>query len=253
MSNSKNPLFFRLFQIIFLLTCSNVYAQDLAKPTTLDLLKTFRSEFVAITPGKGDFPKAFQMGTKSQSRRVSFDYSFSVAKYEVPQNLWRAIMGTNPSRWKGERNSVEMLTLAEANEFCKRVSAQLKQAKLIESNQLVRLPSEAEWEYFARAGTTSKYSFGDRKTELEAYGWFTGNAAGNAPPVGAKKPNPWGLYDMLGNVWERCLDGELPYRAEAEDLARFAADYPDHLRGDSLLLEQLNLGRVRAGPGGPAW
>ena len=78
------------------------------------LLKIFHSEFVLITPGKGKFPKSFEMGgsipAESPRHKVLFDYSFFVAKYEVPQNLWEAVMGSNPSRWKGPRNSVEELS-----------------------------------------------------------------------------------------------------------------------------------------------
>ena len=74
------------------------------------LLKTFRKEFVQITPGKGKFPRSFRMGSQlpneSPPHEVTFNYAFAVAKYEIPQNLWEAVMGANPSRWKGPRNSV---------------------------------------------------------------------------------------------------------------------------------------------------
>ncbi|MBL98393.1 MAG: gluconolaconase [Rhodopirellula sp.] len=174
------------------------------------LLKTFRGEFVKITPGKGKFPKSFEMGsdsaTQSPVHKVTFDYSFSVAKYEVPQNLWEAVMGSNPSRWKGPRNSVEELSFADAESFCKKATQMMQQLNLIEKNESIRLPSESEWEYFARAGTTTAYSFGDDVKQLTDYGWFTGNAAGNDPPVGVKKPNAWGLYDIHGYLWEWCTD-----------------------------------------------
>ena len=172
------------------------------------LLQRFAKEFVPISPGKDKFPKHFRMGDPSQAnqpvRRIDFAHSFHIAKYEVTQELWAAVMGDNPSRWKGDRNSVEMLTYDEAVEFCQRVTKALRSAKLIEANDIVRLPTEAEWEYCTRAGTTTKYSFGDKTEDLDAYAWHTGNAAGNDPPVGAKKPNPWGLHDVHGYLWEWC-------------------------------------------------
>jgi len=208
-----------------------------------ELLETFREEFVEITPGEGAFPRSVQMGreqgggdTKKPSgkgfdaklaiakkpgggdserpvHKVTFDYRFAVAKYEVPQNLWQAVMGENPSRWKGPRNSVEMLSFEEAQKFCSTVTRMLRERKLIGPNQIVRLPSEAEWEYVARAGTATVYSFGDDVAQLDNFAWYTGNAAGNDPPVGAKKPNPWGLYDIHGYLWEWCLD---PWHATYE-------------------------------------
>ena len=168
-------------------------------PSQAELLKTFRDEFVLITPGRGKFRPTFQFG---DNPKAEMRQSFSVAKYEVPQNLWEAVMGNNPSRWKGPRNSVEMLSLDDARQFCAKVTALLRTADLIDKTQTVRLPTEAEWEYVARAGTTSKYSFGGEEDKLGEYGWFTGNAKGNDPPVGAKKPNPWGLYDVHGYLWE---------------------------------------------------
>jgi formylglycine-generating enzyme required for sulfatase activity len=135
---------------------------------------------------------------------------FRIARTEVPQNLWEAVMGRNPSRWKGPRNSVEVLNFAEAVEFCAKATARLRDLKLIGAAEEVRLPSEAEWEYCARAGTSTAYSFGDDPKELGQYGWFHGNAAGNDPPVAAKRPNPWGLYDVHGYLWEWCADGWHP-------------------------------------------
>lgn len=185
-----------------------------AEPTDaqLPLLKTFRAEFIHITPGEGKFPQSFTMGAKDgpadqqPAREVSFDYNFHIAKYEVPQNLWQAVMGENPSKWKGERNSVEMLSQAEAVAFCEKATELMRAAKLIDADQVIRLPSEAEWEYTARAGTDTAWSFGDDAAKIDEYCWHTGNAAGNDPPVGAKKPNPWGLYDTYGYLWEWTAD-----------------------------------------------
>lgn len=167
-----------------------------------DVLKVFREEFVAIPPG------TFTMGSELEkpAHEVVLKRAFHLAKHEVPQNLWERVMGANPSKWKGKRNSVEMLSFEEAGDFCAKATALLRKAKLIEETQVVRLPSEAEWEYAARAGTTTKYSFGDDVADLDAHAWHTGNAAGNDPPVGAKKPNPWKLYDVHGYLWEWCAD-----------------------------------------------
>lgn len=185
------------------------------------LLQTFVDEFVPITPGRGEFPQKFRMGSDGSDaerpvHEVTLAGDFSMAKYEVPQNLYEAVMGANPSRWKGPRNSAEMMSWGEALEFCRKVTRMLRDEKLIDADAEVRLPTEAEWEYCCRAGTTTAYSFGDqaqadgdegnKATLLDPYGWHTGNAAGNDPPVGALQPNPWGLYDVHGYLAEFCLD-----------------------------------------------
>lgn len=179
----------------------------------LDSLKTFRDEFVLVTPGTAGFPKSFQQGRAEGGRdnerpvhEVTFDKPFSVAKYEVTQELWQAVMGGNPSRWKGPRNSVEMITFDEAQQFCRQATKLMRAARLIDPTQRIRLPSESEWEYVARAGTKTVYSFGDDPSALGDYAWFTENAAGNDPPVGAKSPNGWKLYDVHGYLWEWTAD-----------------------------------------------
>lgn len=195
-------------------------------------LQEFRSEFVEISPGTAEFPQQFQMGRAADGsqlerpvHQVAFGYSFKVAKYEVTQQLWQAVMGSNPSRWKGPRNSVEMLNYDEAIEFCRRVTEQLRELKLIADDEVVRLPSESEWEYVARAGTTTTYSFGDDLKALDEYAWHTGNAAGNDPPVGAKSPNPWGLYDVHGYLWEWCADAaHHDYNGAPNDGSAWATD-----------------------------
>lgn len=195
-----------------LILCS---AAVTAPPTDaqVKLLKTFRDEFIAVTPGQGEFPKSFTMGrdkggheSERPAHHVTLAYKFQIAKYEVPQNLYEAVMGKNPSRWKGPRNSVELFSFDEAQQFCQRATAMMRAAKLITDDEAIRLPSEAEWEYTARAGSKTIFSFGDDVKALDAYGWHTGNAAGNDPPVGAKKPNAWGLYDVHGYLREWCLD-----------------------------------------------
>ncbi len=193
-------------------------AADEPSPQTLKVLKTFNDEFVAITPGEKSFPQSFVMGSakgpqsEQPAHKVTFAHRFSMAKYEVPQNLYEAVMGQNPSKWKGPRNSVEMFSFDDAKTFCTKITALLRQAKLLTNDEEIRLPTEAEWEYCCRAGSTTAYSFGDSAVKpgdadpkaslLDEYGWHTGNAAGNDPPVGAKKPNIWGLFDTHGYLWE---------------------------------------------------
>lgn len=197
-------------------------AAAVAAGQDMELLKVFFEEFVAITPGQGKFPKSFQMGSAHGAvsevpvHSVTFEYSFAMSRYEVTQNLYQFVMGENPSRWKGPRNSAEMMDWNDAQKFCEKITNLLRQANLIKESEEIRLPTEAEWEYCCRAGTKTAYSFGDKATRpddqdkkasiLDAFGWHTGNAAGNDPPVGALKPNPWGLYDMHGYLWEFVSD-----------------------------------------------
>ncbi|WP_010588177.1 formylglycine-generating enzyme family protein [Schlesneria paludicola] len=191
-----------------------------------ELVRTFVEEFVSITPGKDTFPATFRMGdaagdsNEQPVHTVTLTKEFGMARYEVPQNLYEAVMGSNPSRWKGPRNSVEMMTWDDANSFCQKVTLLARQQNLINDAEVIRLPTEAEWEYCCRAGTTTRYSFGEdaqkeddappKASILNQFGWHTGNAAGNDPPVGALKPNPWGLYDMHGYLWEFTADAWAP-------------------------------------------
>ena len=186
------------------------------------LLKGFVEECVLIEPGTDKFPPSFQMGRHFESPfalpelTVTLTQSFRISKFEMTQELYTAVMGKNPSRWTGPRNSVESMSFLDAEACCTKLTTRLLDAKLIAANDVVRLPTEAEWEYCCRAGTDTRYSFGDAaSTEtdkdplasiLNEYAWHTGNAAGNDPAVGVLKPNPWGLYDMHGYLWEFVSD-----------------------------------------------
>ena len=190
--------------ILVTIACAEQPTQETSAPTSEAVIRTFRREFIKITPGQNAFPARFRRGAGESARDVTLRDDFEISRYEVTQELWQAVMGTNPSRWKGPRNSVEMLSFAEATQFCQRVTKAMRQLKLIQSDQSVRLPTETQWEYSARAGTQTVFSFGDDPEVLPRYGWFHGNASGNDPPVGAKQPNGWGLYDVHGYLWEWC-------------------------------------------------
>ena len=116
-------------------------------------------------------------------------------------------MGNNPSSFKGTPNlPVESVSWLDATNFCARLTERERQAGRLPEGKVYRLPTEAEWEYACRAGTTTRFSFGDdpQGTELEKYAWYDGNSGRQTHPVGTKLPNPWGLYDMHGNVFEWC-------------------------------------------------
>jgi formylglycine-generating enzyme required for sulfatase activity len=121
---------------------------------------------------------------------------FYLGMYEVTQAEYEKVMGENPSKDKGATKPVEMVSWDDAAEFCKKLSAK--------EGKTYRLPTEAEWEYACRAGTTTRYSFGDDEESLGEYAWYQDNSNVKTHPVGEKKPNAWGLHDMLGNVSEWC-------------------------------------------------
>lgn len=169
--------------------------------------KTFQNsigmEFVLIPAG------AFVMGTdriflpgdlnESPPRRVRLGEPFYIGKYEVTQAQWRAVMGSNPSRFKGEDHPVESVSWREVQRFILELNRR-------EGGHKYRLPTEAEWEYAARAGTKTSYFFGNDAKQLGQYAWYSHNAKNSTHPVGYKAPNPWGLYDIYGNVWEWVWD-----------------------------------------------
>jgi formylglycine-generating enzyme required for sulfatase activity len=128
---------------------------------------------------------------------VTINQHFYLGKYEVTQAQWAAVMGTQPNMFKGDNLPMENISWNEAQEFIRRLNA-------MESTNKYRLPTEAEWEYAARAGTMTKFSFD--ASNAGQYAWFGDNSDNTTHPVGVKLPNPLGLHDMHGNVWEWVQD-----------------------------------------------
>ena len=158
--------------------------------------------FVPIQAG------TFTMGEGKTAHKVTLTQAFHLGQHEVTQEQYEKVMGKNPSKFKGKQNPVEMVSWNDAVEFCRKLS-DLPAEK--SAGHVYRLPTEAEWEYACRAGTTTKYSFGDDASKLEQYAWYDKNSDRRTHPVGEKKPNAWGLYDMHGNVWEWCQDWDGDY------------------------------------------
>lgn len=170
--------------------------------------KTFTSpytgmEFVLIPAGE------FMMGSPSDEKgrydqegpvhKVTINNPFYMGKYPVTQRQWKKAMGTNPSKFKGDDLPVENVSWEKIQKFVKVLNEK-------EGADKYRLPSEAEWEYACWASTQTRYSFGDDESKLNEYAWYDKNSGSKTHPVGQKKPNQWGLYDMHGNVSEWVQD-----------------------------------------------
>jgi formylglycine-generating enzyme required for sulfatase activity len=136
--------------------------------------------------------------------RVAISRDFYLGKYPVTQAQWEALMEDNPSHFKGAKWPVEQVSWEDCQQFIDKLNYQT-------GRNIYRLPTEAEWEYACRAESTTAYWFGAEKKQLDEHGWYSANSDGKTHPVGQKTPNPWGFYDMYGNVWEWCKDWYGPY------------------------------------------
>lgn len=175
--------------------------------TVVDLGNAVTMEFKWIPPGE------FMMGSEEYPNegplhRVRISTGFWMGKFEVTQAQWERVTGNNPSQVKGPDLPVDRLSWDDCQEFIEKLQCQYldKELKL-----KFRLPTEAEWEYACRAGTTTRFYTGNTEADLGRAGWYAKNCDLKIHPGGGKDPNSWGLYDMHGNTWEWCQDWYGPY------------------------------------------
>ena len=186
---------------------------------TLEMVKIKAGSFVMGSPQKevGTWGKS----SGEQQRNVTLTRDFWLAKYETTQDQYQAVMHKNPSRFKGGQNPVDNVSWHEAVVFCENLN-RLTAGKR-PRGYVFALPTEAQWEYACRAGTSSALNSGRNLKgskvcpNLDQVGWYLANSGGSTHPVGQKKPNRWGLYDMHGNAWEWCSDWYGIHNRESKD------------------------------------
>ena len=190
--------------------------QNLSRTPKVDkdlFVNSIGMKFVYVEPGTYTMgsPK-YERGRVGSERQhqVSLTNGFYIQTTEATQKQWQAVMGINPSYFKtgGDDYPVEHVSWNDTQDFIDLLNKR-------EGVHKYRLPTEAEWEYVARAGSTSRFSYGDSDSQLSEYAWFEDFSENETHQVATKKPNDWGLYDTHGNVWEWCQDWFGDYPSEA--------------------------------------
>jgi formylglycine-generating enzyme required for sulfatase activity len=221
--------------VLSLVGALTVMAQEVkpGKAEVIDLSKDVKLEMVLIPAGKFKMgsPESEKGHSKAETQHeVTLTKPFYMGKYEVTQEQWESVMGKNPSDTKGGKLPVTQVSWEDCQEFIKKLNAKTKGG--------YRFPTEAEWEYACRAGTTTAYSFGDEITPKDAN--YFDSKIDKPVAVGSYKGNAFGLYDMHGNVWEWCEDWYGDYPAGAVTDPKGPAKGEDRvLRGGSFLTYEL--------------
>ena len=238
--------------------------RSLQKELTVELGGGIMLELVLIPAGEflmgSPDADGYASNEEKPQHRVRITKPFYLGMAPVTQEQWTAVMGNNPSSYSGSgdgsemvagmdtsRFPVEHVTWEDAMEFCRRLSKR--------EGRVYRLPTEAQWEYACRAGSATRYCFGDDEARLGEYAWYDANSGGHTHPVALKKPNAWGLYDMHGNVYEWCADSydEHYYADSPVDNPAGPASGEDRAqRGGSVEFPE-PASRSAARLSGPAW
>ncbi len=178
-----------------------------------DVVNSIGMKFVRVP--KGTFLMGSPRGNPNadldeRQHEVTISRDFSIGAFECTQEQYERVMGKNPSQFQDPRNKestanhpVERISWNDAAEFCRRLS-ELPAEKA--AGRSYRLPTEAEWEFACRGGSAGEFAFGDDAAALGDYAWYEPNGGGQTHPVGQKRPNAFGIYDMHGNAWEWCAD-----------------------------------------------
>ena len=200
-------------------------------------------KFQLIPPGE------FEMGSNegeadAKPHKIKITQPFYLGTCEVTHEQWEKVTGKIRSTWfPGPQLPINCISLYATEEFCAKLNKLENRTAKSPSDSAYRIPTEAEWEYAARAGTATRYYTGDTEKDLDRAGWYEKNSGATPHPVGQKEPNAFGLYDMLGNVWEWCsdtYDKDYYSKSPSENPAGPKREYPLEdtvVRGGSFLYD----------------